>query len=266
MNRAINSSMLFALLLLSGCFPDDSIVGRILPEDVDQFGRNLIVTVQRGEYSELVEVWLPSERASLTEAGFAPVSRHMQLGNMQAVVAATVFREQVEARTSYSVTYEVQYESGWQAVDVVLVQERDSLYAAGIWIHDLPASLKDLNAFTFSGKTPRHYVFFIVNLVYLGFVIFVFVICLRTRGLKRKWLWAFVTLLGVVQVTFNWTTGDLKVQLLSVGFMISGFIVPMPYIAKILYVYFPLGALLFLVKLARIRRAESASGECVSIT
>ena len=58
---------------------------------------------------------------------------------------------------------------------------------------------------------PQHLVlFFGVALVL--FVIATAISCLRTRDLKLKWLWFLVTLIGAVQITMNWTSGELYIN------------------------------------------------------
>ncbi len=71
-----------------------------------------------------------------------------------------------------------------------------ALTVRGINVQSLPDSLERLNAFAFEGKGPVHLLILGAAVLVLLFVLTTFVICLRTRPLHRKWLWALVVLVG----------------------------------------------------------------------
>lgn len=85
------------------------------------------------------------------------------------------------------------------------------------------------------------------------FVISVLAACLRTRIAKRKWLWMIFIALGFVQFTFNWTTGGLGVQPVSMLLFGAGFVRAGPYGPLILQLAIPVGAIVFLAKRRSLR-------------
>lgn len=105
-----------------------------------------------------------------------------------------------------------------------------------------------LNEFTFSGKGVKHYSFLVLGLVSVGVMLYAFVVCLRTKGLRRKWLWLFVTLIGVTTFSLNWTDGavhfaPVHLRLFSVGYSRLGLVGPW-----YLSISLPVGAIYFLAR------------------
>lgn len=72
------------------------------------------------------------------------------------------------------------------------------------------------NRFSLIGKSPGHYLFLAAAVASIGLMIAAFVKVVRTRGLRRKWLWCLAALLGLFKFQINWATGAVAVQWLSV--------------------------------------------------
>ena len=141
--------------------------------------------------------------------------------------------------------------SRWMLVSASLSGEPGNFRLTGFHVQPLPASLADINAFTLQDKGVLHYLTLLMQLASLGIALLAFVACIRTKGLKRKWLWAVCTLMTVSSFTLNWTTGETGFQLVQVHFLgwsalRAGWLGPW-----IMTVPFPLGALVFLWKLRR---------------
>jgi len=109
-------------------------------------------------------------------------------------------------------------------------------------------SLKEINKFTFIGKSIRHYIVFGLALAIPIFILYVLVLCIRTPIVKRKWLWLLFVALGFVQLSLNWSDGSYSIQPISVALLGSGFFIAGPYAPVILNVAFPLGAVIFLFR------------------
>jgi hypothetical protein len=123
----------------------------------------------------------------------------------------------------------------------------------------IPDSLQHINAFTFAGKGALHYLILGAALLTTLFTIASFVACVRTPGIRRKWLWAIFTAVGVTGVTLNWTTGTIGFQPVSIHLFGAAASATSPYSPWFVTASFPLGAVLFLVKRARLRSAAQSS-------
>ena len=137
-------------------------------------------------------------------------------------------------------------DSKWIVASATLSGEPGSFRILAFNVEPLPAPLAELNAFTFKGKTITHYVFLLLTLCAFGTSAYAFVRCIQTPGIKRKWLWAIFTLVGLVAFSINWSSGAISVDafrfnLLSAGFIRAGWLGPWGVTFCI-----PIGALVFL--------------------
>ncbi|MFC5479667.1 hypothetical protein [Massilia suwonensis] len=174
----------------------------------------------------------------------APVKKLPVLWNFQSKVS---FSGQGTSERTANVAFEYEYPSSrWLLVSAALSGEPGNFRIVGFHVDSLAASLAKTNAFTLQGKTFVHYVFLLMTLVSAALAVYALVICLRTKGLKRKWLWALCTLVTLSAFNLNWTTGEwafqvFRLNLLGWGVMRSGWVGPWTMSFPI-----PAGALLFL--------------------
>ena len=110
-------------------------------------------------------------------------------------------------------------------------------------------SLEHLNRFSLVGKSALQYGVLGLALVAPIFSFYVLVLCLRTKNLNRRWLWAIFILVGVGKLGVNWTTGALTFTPLAVQVPCGGATTTIgAYGPWVVTVNLPLGAILFLRK------------------
>jgi hypothetical protein len=141
-------------------------------------------------------------------------------------------------------TLEYEFPQEWFRVHVM--QTRDTttpLFSLGI--NPLPDSLENTNRFTLIGKNGSEYAMLLLTVLCFGFSIYAFVVCMRTKPLKRKWLWVIATLIGVCSFSVNWTTGQFSIALFALHLPPGGgfafFYGPWNF-----YISIPVGAIFFL--------------------
>lgn len=103
------------------------------------------------------------------------------------------------------------------------------------------------NALTWEGKGAAHKAMAVAGVLVVVVILVGLIQWGRTRGLRRRWVWLAVILVGVGKVAFNWTTGQVAstavaVQLLGIGLTREGAAGPWTLALSI-----PLGALAFLL-------------------
>jgi hypothetical protein len=136
----------------------------------------------------------------------------------------------------------------WMLASATLSGEPGAFRTLSFKIEPLAVPLDESNAMTFKGKGMLHFLVPLMAAASFAISAFAFVRCIRARALKRKWLWAVFTLIGVFSVSLNWTSGDtsfqmLRFNLLGAGVTRSGWLGPWVVAFSV-----PLGALLFLTK------------------
>jgi len=160
--------------------------------------------------------------------------------------------------TDYSLTFEYEYKDLWLVTNVSMRSSNGAVSVTGIHVTPHKQSLETENAFSFSGKTWLHYVVLGLAVAVPLFIIYVIVICARTRFAKRKWLRLLFVAVGIFQVQLNWTTGAWNIQPLYFMLLGAGFTKAAPAAPLILSVAFPLGAVLFFLKRRSLKPADSA--------
>jgi hypothetical protein len=147
--------------------------------------------------------------------------------------------------TNTSITFEYQFPQQWLLATVV-IQERDGVASiAGFSVTPIPNSLEELNRFTLAGKNSLQYTVLLLAVLGVLFSFYAFVLCIRTRIQKRKWLWLILTLLGVGRFGVDWTSGQTFYGYVWIQLPPGGAF-SFPYSAWTLYFSLPLGAVLFL--------------------
>jgi len=177
------------------------------------------ISTQRRERAELrnglsqVASFLPSERPTRIEAIDWNVFATKSLTNKSA-----------DSRT-VTVILEYTYPaSKWAVVSAQLTGQRDNLRLASLQVSMNPAPLAQINAFRIQNQDVWHYLCLVAVTLSVGLCVFAFIQCLRTKHLRRKWLWALCTLVGICAFRMNWTTGDVSVNLLGMYLFAAGFV------------------------------------------
>ncbi|WP_267224509.1 hypothetical protein [Dyella silvae] len=163
----------------------------------------------------------------------------------------------INGHTTYDLTYEYQFSKGWALGNVHMNKQGDAALVDGIHVQRMTQSLEQTNAFALGSKGFAHWLMLTLTVLLPLFCLYAFVLCLRTPIAKRKWLWAVFTLLGVVTLHFNWTTGAFGLQLLYVQLFGAGWS-QLIYGPIMLGVSFPLGAVWFLYRRKSLMQATAA--------
>jgi hypothetical protein len=132
------------------------------------------------------------------------------------------------------------------AVEVALKRTGASYLVAGVHFQTLPHAWIAANDFVLEGKPVQSYAFLAGMAAVLVTSLVALVQCIRTRGIRRKWLWIVFILFGFGKLSLNWATGalaftPLAIQIFSASAFRSAWIGPW-----VLSISLPLGAILFL--------------------
>lgn len=161
------------------------------------------------------------------------------------VVGAHVFHGPEFSRTNITLEYE--FPSKWLLVDITTQKKADAFTIVGFHVTPISDSLENLNKFALIGKGGRQYFVLILAILATLFSLYALVSCLRTKNVKRRWLWAIFILAGVGKLAVNWTTGAWGFQSLSIQIPCGNAFAQL-YGPWTVAVSFPLGALVFLVR------------------
>ena len=134
-------------------------------------------------------------------------------------------------------------------MEIVFEKRGESRVVMGV--HVLPPPQGQTGLLSLSDLTPVKILFLTLAIANPLFILVVLGLCITTKTLKRKWLWAIFILIGFIGVTLDWSSGEITIQPLS--FMVFGAAMNGGEGAS-LSLSVPLGAILFLVHRRRWRR------------
>lgn len=244
--------LLLCLVLVAGCSQDD-LLAKFTPHPEAEIGRQAIDDWRTGHIDQLkplLSAKLAAEAGKLREMS----SQMPSVAPMSVKIVAASWRTGStligagagNSVKSYDISYEYDFDGRWMLASVVFVERAGRREIAGIHATMEDQSLAETNAFSFLGHGIVHYLVLLLACASPLVCLTAFVSCLRTRMRRRKVWWALFTLIGFGTLTFNWTTGQLGLQVLSVQvFGASAFATP--YGPWILGVSLPVGAIWFLL-------------------
>ena len=223
-----------------------SLLKRYTPQDDESLAINCIDLLLQGRYEEIEKRLDPSMKNSETRDTLSSMA---DLFPSKPISIKPVDASVVRSRDSSitSITLEYEFARGWLLAQLV-IQTRDGIKTiSGFHITPIAESVEVMNEFTFADKGISQYAGLILAIFVSIFALYEFVLCIRTKMGKEKWLWAILILIGAGRLTLNWTTGQwfftpLAVQAPPV--MMFG----TPYGPWMVHITAPLGAIAFLLR------------------
>lgn len=248
-------SACFATLALWGCSPEQAadkaglgqeesvareVFNRIAQRDFEAIERQVDAALQGPELRPAIE----------RTSGFIPP------GSPKQVTLAEFGVLNGPQGVVYKFTFEADYGNRWLLEQVLLKRVDATLKIVGFHVWPASASVIESHRFTLTGKGPIQWVAAALLVLVPLFVLATLVVCARTKGLRRKWLWLIFVVLGWTSLTVNWTTGQWMFNLLQVELLGAGFFQASPLTPFVVKVGIPIGALLFWWKRKRLGRAQ----------
>lgn len=246
MQRTLRVLLLFAVLL-AGC-DQQAMFDKLAPSEEVAVAKDLVAKLAARDFTSIQASFgsalqTPDVRDKLEQvASLFPPEKPKAI---RTVGANTMWMNSV---ATYNLTFEYEFPEKWLVVNTVLERKDGKLTLEGIHVTPTQQSLETLNAFSFEGKGLFHYIVFAAAIAIPVFVLYVLVLCARTKIAKRKWLWLLFVAVGVVQFHFNWTTGAWLVQPVAFSLLGAGFAKVGPVAPWVFTLAFPLGAIVFLYR------------------
>lgn len=250
---------LSCLILFAGCDFKEHLkkqLAKLTPKEADKFARSYIDILLKGDIEKAEELLDPRGVNSKTKSQLQEVVNLLDKKELISteVVGLNVFR--IRDRVRNTLTYQLQFKDAWLLAIVTIegISKNQKVY--NFRLRPILRSLEEINAFTFSDKSFRHYIILLIAIGVPVFIIYTIVLCIRTK-MKRKWLWIIFMLFGFGKYSFNWTSGlmgylPLSIQLIPTSAFKGG-----PYAPWIIQISVPIGALFFLLKRQRMKKAKS---------
>jgi hypothetical protein len=237
-------------LLLAGCTAQMWNERLSTPEE-RAFAEGSIRAIQGGDIKRLAQIADPETMGDFSARVLNSIRVGVPDGPARLMtVSSNTMTADGATKTYKAFNYELGAGQRWAIVQILLRTDGSALLLSGFRVWPADRSPSAANNFGFEGKGVIHYLWIALMLAAAAISITAFVLILRTRGLRFKWLWAIGALFGVCSFQLNWTTGawgiwPLSIQLLGASAVQNG-----PLMPWVLSVAVPVVAIIFLVRRA----------------
>ena len=278
--RWLCSCSLFLLVLpLAGCNRDSymrlfgydraTLLKKYTPQDDEALAINYVGLLRQGQFEQIEDHSDPAMKNAETRDTLIAMSNAIPTGEPASI--KTVDSRVVHSEDGSTSCITLEYEFRPQAITVggktelsgvwliaqVLIPTKDGAKTlTGFHVSPSSRSFEEINEFTLADKGIPQALALSLAISVLGFTLHVFVLCIRTKMGKKRWVWLILIAIGVFRFTANWTTGEwfytpLTFQVPPVTWICT------PYGPWMIQITIPFGAIAFL--LWRNRRPSAAS-------
>jgi hypothetical protein len=250
-------TLLIAVVVLAGCSKEQMLQKFASPED-QTTARNYVSLLQQGRIDDIERAIDPSLESSSIRNTLMSMAALIPPGTPLSVTLVGAFKNREPAFSTVNLTYEYQYPGKWLLINVALKKLGATETVIGFHVVPQAQSLEAQNRFTLQQKTPMQYIVLSLAVVVPMIILWALILCIRTKFKGRKWPWVLFILLGIGQLTVNWTTGHIGLVPLSVQ-LFGASASAAPFGPWMVAVSIPLGAIMFLFMRSRLSATESRS-------
>jgi hypothetical protein len=232
------------------------VIDKYLPPQSDTADRAYIDQLRHGEFDTIERDFDPGRvDSSSFPAHLTKMTAIFPQGEPITVKPVGVHLNHGGDTLTTNVTYEYQFADRWVIAGITTNDVTHKIL--GLTVVQLSDSVENNNRFRLVGKSPLQYSIFGLAVSAIIVSLSAFILCVRTQGLKRKWLWALATLIGVEKIAVNWGTGQLTFGILAV-YVPPALATREPYGPWTLGACLPLGAIVFLYRRKKLKTASDA--------
>ena len=251
-------------VLLAGC-DRASLVAKFASEEEQALARSYVDRLRARDLDAIEKSLDPRFAGPRVRPALEAMASMVPAGDPRSVTLVAARKHFSGGVKSVDTTFEYQFAGGWLLANVV-VEERDGNRSLiGFNVYQRTQSLEQENRFDLLGKQPLHYLVLAGAMAAACISLYALVACIRTKDLRRKWLWIVFILLGVGQFVVNWTSGEWGVLPISVQ-LLGASATAAPFGPWVLSCSIPLGAIVFLFHRRRRARAREEQAFASTLT
>lgn len=236
-----------ALLMLAGC-AQQAAIDQLAPQEETAFAKAFVSQIAASDFEAAESRLAPALRDPQVRSKLQQVAAQFPPGAPLETRVVGAFTFKAFDVDRFDLTFEYRYPSAWFLANVNLERRNGNLAVTSVHVSPLADSLENINRFTFAGKSVGHYVVFVLTVAIAVLVLVALVLCIRTPIPRRKWAWLIFVCVGVMQWSFNWTTGALDFSPVYVSLLGAGFSKAAPAAPYIVHFGAPIGAVVFLLR------------------
>lgn len=249
------------LIVLGGCSPSSLIEKGLTPQERGVI-RGAIDDITRGDGASLAKK-MPPELASRIQPAMprmreALPSPPLQISLTGANGTGGQGKRELEA------VYEVHGKTGWALVQASTETSAGNTLLTSIYVQRTAGDPMKLNGFSLADAGVAKYAMLAAMIAAVAVTITALLRIWRSDAFERRWLWTIGTLVGVMSLKLNWTTGQFFFQPISFQIFSAGAVKSPVYAPWVMSLALPLVAIIALFRKGK-ARVEAAGEEAREI-
>lgn len=144
--------------------------------------------------------------------------------------------------------YEFGAASKWVIFQIQLRQNGPRTQVVGWYVQPFAVQPSAAGEFSFADKGALHYLWIVAMLVSVLTILTALILIVRSRGIRRRWLWILGSLVGLGQFSLNWSTGAWGIQPIYFSLFGAAAMKASPFDAWVLSFSLPVVAIVFLLR------------------
>jgi len=198
---------LVVLLTLSGCNQEE-LLNKFASKEDQATAKAYIDRLRSRDFDAIEKDTNPSIKSPDLRTKLETMSALLPEGQPTSVTLVGAHRFSNPDVTTSNITFEYGFEEKWFLVNVAVQDRAGAKTIVGLNVVPQGQSLESQNRFTLSGKSALQYSVLAGATAAALLTLYALVLCIKTKQLKRKWLWILFILAGIGKVGVNWTNGQ----------------------------------------------------------
>lgn len=194
-------------LSLAGC-SEEAVLKRWTPPADEAIARECVESLRHGKFDEVKHQLDPEIADSHIDEALSKMAALFPSEDPESLKVVGVNFRRGKGNSATNIKLEYEFPSKWLLANVAIRRKGDTWSTVDFHLTDLPDSLEKINKFTLVGKSSVQYCVLTLALFTILFSLCAFIVCIRTREVKMRWLWCLFIFVGVGQYAINWTTGQ----------------------------------------------------------
>jgi hypothetical protein len=237
--------VVLALMVLVACSQDELLQKFSSAED-QATAKSYIDRLRARKFDEIEKALDQSIRAANIRETLTKMADLIPTQEPTSMKVVGAHRLQTPDATTVNTTFEYNFGGKWLLANVAVRDKNGIKTIVGFNVNPITQSLESQNRFTLDGKSTAQYAVLLSAVTAALLTLYSLIACIRTKPLKRKWLWVLFILVGFGKVAINWTTGEWGIAPLSVQLFSASAFAPL-YGPWTVAASIPVGALVFLM-------------------
>ncbi len=212
-------TLITLLVVLVGCDPVELIM-KPLPEKSDHMARVLLQKLADNDLEGAIALMDPKMEVDEHVNGkFADVLNLMTSDELKEIslVRYSNLKALIQGNQRSQFTYELIFKDSWGVANIAVDYMEGHRYIIGIYVEPLDRPLSEINAFTLENKSMIHYMMFALAIISPLFSLFALYLCVQKKESFAMWVWAVFILVGIGNVSINWTSGKVAYNIISIS-------------------------------------------------